>query len=97
MSESPVYPWYQVVRGNDLAQGGLLLGCPRFIIPQDANHTEASLTLKCETVDAIVLTQSCDLAIRPDGNCEATDVLMCVFYLKKNLQEHPVFRKWEAW
>jgi hypothetical protein len=97
MSEAPVYPWYQVVRGSDLAQGDLLLGCPRFVIPLDANRAETGLTLTRETVDAIVLTQSCDLAIRPEGDCEATDVLLCAFYLKKDLQEHPVFRKWESW
>jgi hypothetical protein len=97
MSEQPDYPWYQVVRGSDLAQSDLLLGCPRFLIPPDANRAEAALTLTREITDAIILTQSCDLAIRSDGDCEASDVLLCSFYLKKDLQAHPVFRKSEAW
>lgn len=97
MNEQPVYPWYQVVSGVDLAQGDLLLACPRFVIPPDANRLKTGVALTRETVDAIVLTQSCDLVIRSDGDCEATDVLLCAFYLKKDLHEHPVFRKSEAW
>ena len=36
------------------------------------------LVVTRETVDAIVLTQSCDLAVRSDGEGEATDVLLCL-------------------
>lgn len=97
MDEPAAYPWYRVVRGHDLAQGDLLLGCPRFVIPPDASRVETGVFLTRETVDAIVLTQSCDLVVRSEGDCEATDVLLCVLYLKKDLQEHPVFRKWESW
>jgi hypothetical protein len=97
MAEEPDYPWYRIVRGSTLEQGDLLLGCPRFVLPPDATHSEAGIVLTRETVDAIVLTQSCDLAVRPDGECEATDVLLCTFHLKKDLQEHSVFRREEAW
>ena len=44
-----------------------------------------------------LFSQSCDLAIRADGECEATDVLLCPFYFKHDLRDHPVFRKEEAW
>ncbi len=97
MSEELAYPWYGVVHGSTLEQGDLLLGCPRFVIPPDATHEQAGIVLTRETVDAIILTQSCDLAVRPDGECEATDVLLCPFYLKKDLQDHPVFRRDAAW
>lgn len=80
-----------------MEQGDLLLGCPRFVIPPDAVRGEEGVVLTRQTVDAIVLTQSCDLAVRADGECEATDVLLCPFYLKKDLQEHPVFRRDDAW
>ncbi len=60
-------------------------------------RADAEVIVTRETVDAIVLTQSCDLAIRSDGECEATDVLLCPFYLMEELREHPVFRKEEAW
>ncbi len=55
------------------------------------------MSLVRETVDAVLLTQSCDLAIRADGQCEATDVLLCPLYFKKDLTDHTVFRKDEAW
>ena len=71
MTEQPDYPWYRVVRGSELEQGDLLLGCPRFVIPPDATRVNAGLVVTRETVDAIVLTQSCDLAVRSDGDCEA--------------------------
>ena len=51
------YPWYSVVQGNELAQGDLLLACPRFVIPSDANRLD-SVLLTRETVDAVILTQS---------------------------------------
>lgn len=97
MAKRLEYPWYRAVRGSVLEQGDLLLGCPRFVIPPDAARVETGVVLTRQTVDAVVLTQSCDLAIRADGDCEATDVLLCPFYLKKDLQEHPVFRRDDAW
>src|SRR5437762_2801690 len=61
MAAEPEYPWYRVVQGSTLEQGDLLLGCPRFVIPADATHEGAGIILTRERVDAIVLTQSCDL------------------------------------
>lgn len=97
MAKRVEYPWYRAVRGPDLEQGDLLLNCPRFVIPADALGAGTDVVLTREAVDAIVLTQSCDLVLRSDGECEATDVLLCPFYLKKDLQEHPVFRRDDAW
>ena len=85
MSESSSYPWYSVVRGNELAQGDLLMGCTRFVIPPDANSGEKPIVLTRETVDAIVLTQSCDLTVHTDGSCEATDVLLCDGFISKRI------------
>jgi hypothetical protein len=93
----PDFPWYSVVQGGVLEQGDLLLGCPRFVLPAEAGRVDGAVSLVRETVDAVILTQSCDLAIRPDGQCEASDVLLCPFYFKKDLTDHPVFRKDEAW
>jgi len=97
VSERLDYPWYGVVRGRELEQGDLLVGCPRFVIPPDATRVDAGLVVTRERVDAVVLTQSCDLAVRSGGDCEATDVLLCPFYLMRDLQEHPLFRKQETW
>lgn len=96
-SEPSSYPWFGVVRGRVLEQGDLLSGCPRFALPANAAHLEADILLTRETVDAVILSQSCDLAIRADGECEATDVLLCLVYFKNDLTNHPVFGKEETW
>ncbi len=96
MTNHPDYPWFSVTSGFLLEQGDLLRGCPHFVLPRTLAHVNNGI-MERETVDAVVLTQSCDLAIRADGECEATDVLLCPFYAKKDLADHPVFRKDEAW
>ncbi|MGL4552649.1 MAG: hypothetical protein ACRC33_15860 [Gemmataceae bacterium] len=48
-------------------------------------------------VDGIILTQSCDLAPRADGGCEAVDVLLASCYRKSELAAHPMFRKEDSW
>jgi hypothetical protein len=96
-AESSSYPWFGVVRGHVLEQGDLLRGCPRFVLPPDAARSEANILLTRETVDAVILSQSCDLALRADGECEASDVLLGFVYLKNDLASHPVFGKEESW
>lgn len=93
MAEPSTYPWFGVVRRNTLEEGDLLNGCPRFVLPPHAAHAEGSIVLTRETVDAVILSQACDLAIRADGECEAPDVLLCPIYFKKDLRDHPAF--WE--
>ncbi len=96
MAKPPDYPWYAVVRGQNLEQGDFLRGCPRFVLPVDA-ALEGNIILRRETVDAIVLSQSCDLAIRADGESEATDVLLCPIYTNSDLRDHAVFGREETW
>jgi len=96
VDQHPEYPWFTVTRGDLLEQGDLLRDCPRFVLPSTLAQTNNGVGER-GVVDAVVLTQSCDLAVRPDGQCEATDVLLCPFYFKKDLTEHAVFRKDEAW
>lgn len=96
MWQLPEYPWFAVTSGNSLEQGDLLRGCPHFILPHSLAHTNNAVTER-RVVDAVVLTQSCDLVTRPDGACEATDILLCPFDSRKDLMNHPVYRKDEAW
>ena len=96
MRQPPEYPWFAVVGGHTLEQGDLMLRCPHFVLPPSLAQMDNGIG-KREMVDAIILTQSCDLAIRADGECEATDVLLCPFHTKKGLASHPLFRKDEAW
>ncbi len=76
-SESLAYPWYTTAVGDALEQGDILLGCPRLIVPASAINDPVTARIEVETVDAVILTQSCDLAVRADGRCEAADVMLC--------------------
>ena len=96
MPPQPEYPWFAVVTGDVLEQGDLLRGCPRFLMPPGA-YLEGEVTFERGQVDAVVLTQSCDLAVRLDGACEAVEILLCPFVLKKDLSDHPLFRRDEVW
>src|SRR3954452_1411538 len=66
MSIQPEYPWFAVVTGEALEHGDLLRGCPRFLLPPGAS-AQGELALQRGQVDSVVLTQSCDLAVRADG------------------------------
>jgi hypothetical protein len=94
---SPEYPWYTVVAGTEIEQGDILLGCPRLIIQAQAITEPGKAKVEVEAVDAIILTQSCDLAIRADGRCEAEDVMLCPVTQKKDLATHKVFQHGERW
>ena len=62
------YPWYAVVSGSSLAQGDILLDCPVFNLPQEAEAASAEeFTIRVDSTDAIVMTQSCDfdIGLRP--------------------------------
>jgi hypothetical protein len=68
------YPWYEVVRDNELEQGDLLLGCPvitpspNLSFPLPSDEVPAFIL----TFDIVIMTQSCDLA-----NKKVTDVIVC--------------------
>ncbi len=96
MDQQPEYPWFAVARGSSLEQGDLVRRCPRFVLPPNLTHANQGVGER-QVVDAILLTQSCDLALRAEGECEATDALLCPFYTRSALASHPVFRKDEAW
>ncbi len=58
------YPWYEAAQGKELEQGDILLDCPIFLPPKDL-HWSPTLNeaqFEVESSDAIILTQSCDLA-----------------------------------
>lgn len=89
--------WFQVVQGDDLEQGDLLQGMPRFIMPAVAAVPSAPFPVQVETVDAVVMTQSCDLAFRSDGSCKARNGLLCPIFFKRNFKPEQRFGKDEAW
>ncbi|MHC4402294.1 MAG: hypothetical protein ACYTG0_21730 [Planctomycetota bacterium] len=93
------YPWYHAVSGSDLHQGDILLECPVFLIPRDAvgNPGDHEITIERERQNVIVMTQSCDLAIRKDGKCCIEDVILAALYFRHELTGDKRFRRNESW
>jgi hypothetical protein len=93
----PLYPWYGVVSGAELEQGDILLQCPFFVIPPEAFRGPGEHPVTIQRQNAIVLSQSCDLAIRADGKCAVDDVILVPIYTRKELSGHPVYGKPQGW
>lgn len=92
------YPWYAVVAGKELEQGDLLAGCPVFEIPPDAVRTDAvDFPISRRRQNVVVLTQSCDLAMRSDGRCNVDEAILCPVFFRHELQEHRVYGKASGW
>ncbi len=89
VSESIKYPWYQIGKMDDLEQGDLLPNCPVIILPNDLKpilnskeNDELDLIPDLQTVDLILMTQSCDLS-----QDKVTQVLLCA-YLPFSTEEY---------
>ena len=93
------YPWYQAINGNDLAQGDILLEFPVFDVPEnylDCIDTEDT-QITINYCNLIIMTQSCDLAIRQNGRSKIDYVLLCPIYFKKELQNDKIYGKLKEW
>jgi hypothetical protein len=93
------YPWYEVVKGNDLQQGDIFFGCP---IPKPTLSALESSASAAEEVEvqrhnAIVVSQSCDLAIRKDGKCAVDHVILCPIYSFEDLKDDGRYSRKESW
>ncbi|MFH1921742.1 MAG: hypothetical protein ABIP48_17905 [Planctomycetota bacterium] len=93
------YPWYGAVSGPDLEQGDILLDCPVFLIPPDAVRQpgDHAITIERQRQNVIVMTQSCDLAVRRDGKCNADDVILAALYSRHELKKDKHFGKLHGW
>lgn len=58
-SES-VYPWYGTITGNTLSQGDILINF-NIIVPNAAVEEGDSVSAEVQTIDAIIMTQTCDI------------------------------------
>lgn len=82
----PDYPWWDVVEGDAVEQGDLLTSCRVFrpaLSAADVSLTEAetpNVPLRWLTIDAIVLSQSCDLVLG-----KVNDVLLCAAWPRAEL------------
>ncbi len=98
MSDGVVkYPWYGLVAGAELEQGDILLDCPVFLIPPSAVAEAGPHEITIEYQNAIVMTQSCDLAVRADGTCNAEEVILAAIYFQRELQQDRTFGKKANW
>ena len=79
-SSSLRFPWYDVVDGQELQQGDFIANClvlhPSLGAVEGAAEVEVQLTRRT----GIILTQSCDLALRPDGRSHSEEILFCSAY-----------------
>jgi hypothetical protein len=79
--ETPAYPWYARVSGEDLSQGDLLEACPVFIPLADLADwplTEANVRLVER--DLVIMSQTCDLAAG-----KLPEVLLCSAWSRSEL------------
>src|SRR5215204_4238627 len=58
-------PWFEYISDSALQQGDLIWRCPWIRVAQAS--IEQKTELKVDPVHAIVLPQSCDLVLRPNG------------------------------
>ncbi len=60
---APHYPYYLVVADQSLEQGDFLQNVPSIVVPEDLlAQMESVVDVNGKLFDAIVLSQSCDLA-----------------------------------
>ncbi len=69
------YPWYiKLEKSTDLQQGDLIENCP-VIIPPAVLNPEVDLEFEVKMLNAVIMTQSCDLASK-----HTELVLVCPYY-----------------
>jgi hypothetical protein len=77
------YPWYAEIMGDEIEQGDILQGCYVFSPPSAlpeitaSPETIATVAFQMEEVNAVILSQSCDLV---KGRNKANDVLISAVY-----------------
>jgi hypothetical protein len=72
-----------VVTGTDLSQGDLLDRCPVFLPPADLAEPWNEAAFTWQEVDAVVMTQTCDLI---PGREKVTEVLLCAAWSRSDLK-----------
>jgi hypothetical protein len=69
------YPWYSIIeQNNDLQQGDFITDCPVVIPPATLNLKDIP-DVDVKKMDAVVLTQSCDLV-----NKNIENILVCRYF-----------------
>lgn len=68
------YPWYQLVPDGQIEQGDLITDCP-IVIPPKEYKKDGEYDVDVQEMNAIILSQSCDLVQR-----KIDIVLVCPYY-----------------
>ncbi len=71
--------WYEVVHGDDLRQGDLLIDCPVFTLSGEAGYPlppDYEPVIQTESYDLVIMTQSCDL---DNNKIEERIAVQCIF------------------
>jgi len=83
------YPWYENVNGADIQQGDILTSFPVFlpditaeIIPSILEGKEPEAPVKTKLIDAIIVTQSCDLT-----NQKVDSVIVCPIWKIEDIKQ----------
>lgn len=84
--------WYEVVEGGTLEQGDILFQCPVSVLVSKTipSSPEGRVEVDIQTIDVIVITQSCDLE-----NDKTSDVVLCAHWDVENAKQQglPVGKK----
>lgn len=66
------YPWYEVVEGEKIEQGDILISCP-IVVPLSLTYPVTDgIQADLQIFDVIIMTQSCDLE-----NEKVQDITVC--------------------
>lgn len=89
MDDQLKYPWYQIVEGDQILQGDILLNCP-ILMPMsiEAEVTNDPIRATVSLYDVVVMSQSCDLE---EGKIEAA--LVCPHWSLDDLSKKSDFFK----
>ena len=71
------YRWYEVVARDGLQQGDIFERIPVFSVEASTVEAAADVAANWEEVDAVVMTQSCDLA---PGREKVSHVVLCALW-----------------
>jgi len=74
--------WYEIVEGPDLEQGDILPRFPLTIVEAQLPTSEGAQVapeplVHVLIVDVVVLSQSCDIAVQPDGRRRVEHAVVC--------------------
>ena len=76
------YPWYCLVKGDELEQGDILEDCPVCLPPPNLTINSSEANFKLTQRNVIVMSQSCDMV---KGREKIEEVLLCLVW---NRSEH---------